>query len=151
MGLERRAQAGRRGEARGWQGPDYEIQTAQSALLVTEGFTDQALDAVAVHGPRTNAPRHGDGQARTWQQIGHGVDGEHAVEGTFAVFHHVPNVGATAEARTWAERVVDDSVSQTLTRARPLARLALRTLRPPLVLMRARNPCVLLRLRTLGW
>jgi len=36
-------------------------------------------------------------------------------------------------------------------RARPLARRALSTARPPLVLMRARNPCVRLRLSLLGW
>jgi hypothetical protein len=36
-------------------------------------------------------------------------------------------------------------------RARPLARRALRTRRPPLVAMRARNPWRRLRLILLGW
>lgn len=39
---------------------------------------------------------------------------------------------------------------QALMRARPFLRRALRTLRPPFVPMRARNPCVFLRFWTLG-
>jgi len=41
--------------------------------------------------------------------------------------------------------------NQTLRRLRPLALRALRTLRPPRVAMRARNPWVRLRFRLLGW
>lgn len=40
---------------------------------------------------------------------------------------------------------------QALRRARPFERRALRTLRPPLVVMRARKPWVRLRLTVLGW
>lgn len=40
---------------------------------------------------------------------------------------------------------------QTASRARPLARRARRTLRPPTVFIRARKPCVRLRLTTEGW
>ena len=40
---------------------------------------------------------------------------------------------------------------QTDSLLRPLARRALSTLRPFFVAIRARNPCVLLRLITLGW
>jgi hypothetical protein len=36
-------------------------------------------------------------------------------------------------------------------RVRPLARRDARTARPPRVAMRARKPCFLARLRTLGW
>src|SRR5690606_14275804 len=41
--------------------------------------------------------------------------------------------------------------SDTESRLRPLARRRLMTLRPPGVAIRARNPCVLARLRRLGW
>ena len=40
---------------------------------------------------------------------------------------------------------------QGVRRARPLARRAESTLRPPMDFMRARNPCVRLRLTTEGW
>ena len=40
---------------------------------------------------------------------------------------------------------------QTVRRARPLARRAARTLRPPTVFIRARNPCVRARLTFEGW
>jgi len=43
-----------------------------------------------------------------------------------------------------------NEMGQAVRRLRPLARRALMTLRPPSVAMRARNPCVRLRLRLLG-
>jgi hypothetical protein len=40
---------------------------------------------------------------------------------------------------------------QTASRVRPFARRARRTLRPPILFMRARKPCVRLRRTTEGW
>lgn len=48
-------------------------------------------------------------------------------------------------------RVFAQAGSETLSRLRPLARRRLRILRPPGLFMRARNPCVLARLRRFGW
>jgi len=44
----------------------------------------------------------------------------------------------------------DEGMPQTASRLRPLARRLFRTVRPPNVFMRARNPCVLARRRLFG-
>ena len=60
--------------------------------------------------------------------------------------------GKTNKPQRWKKsKGVESACDQTLRRLRPLARRALRTLRPPLVAMRARKPWVRLRFRLLGW
>lgn len=60
-------------------------------------------------------------------------------------------LAARAYAAGPGETKRDRVRAQALRRARPLARRALRTFRPPLVAMRARNPCTRLRFSSLGW
>jgi hypothetical protein len=58
----------------------------------------------------------------------------------------------TAMAAGHAQRRVGDrGQRQGVSRARPLARRAESTLRPPTLFIRARKPCVRLRLTTEGW
>lgn len=75
--------------------------------------------------------------------------GEQWVFVALAVFYHLLDVRSTTNPRTSGIAETGCGI-QALTRARPLERRALSTLRPPLVLMRARKPWVFFRLRALG-
>ena len=62
--------------------------------------------------------------------------------------------GSESPERDWQRPGRGDcsvSVNHTARRLRPFARRDASTLRPPRVAIRARNPCVRLRLMTLGW
>jgi hypothetical protein len=59
--------------------------------------------------------------------------------------------GAKLARPAQAHRFQQDEPPQTAIRFRPFRRRALSTLRPPLVRIRARNPCVFLRRLLCGW
>lgn len=115
-----------------------------------EGFARQALDPVAFHRRSGNLAGNRKADARLRQLAWRRQQGEESIGGTDAGAENAREfVGfqqpvVARETLTAAERYGQR-------RARPLARRAFSTLRPPLVAMRARKPWVRLRRRLLGW
>src|SRR6185312_10875765 len=119
----------------------------------TEGFTQQPLDAVALH--RTFGNALGDRQA------------EAGMAQLVVAVAHMKTAAACASAacsqggevtRPTQPRLARQSgrghhryAAYGIRRLRPLARRALMTLRPSAVAIRARKPCVRARLSLLGW
>lgn len=127
--------------------PNDQVERRKSLLLPPKGLSYQSLDEIS-----TNCPRR--------QTLGHHIAKTSA---TFTVGQilHIKKRRATLFSRTARKnalvlRRARQSVGgrkpairrQTAKRLRPLARRRAKTLRPSVVAMRARNPCVRAR-RTL--
>jgi hypothetical protein len=85
------------------------------------------------------------------ETVGAGVHTEQAVSDTSPRAADFTQLEAGTQAPAfWEAELRRGEQAQALRRARPLARRALKTLRPPGVLMRARKPWLRLRLITLG-
>lgn len=129
----------------------HAVQTAEFPLVAPEAFAHDPLDPVARHGGLGDLAGDGQAQAGVSQIVGSGQHGEAAIagfdwlgeDGGESVSASQP--GATREARGAGQGIQGDR------RARPLARRAFRTRRPPRVAMRARKPWVRLRWMMLGW
>lgn len=131
-------------------GNNHKVQALQACLFMSKGVPHDSFDPVSVYRPPRDPTRDRDPQARIAKMIYQGMYREQVVLIALAAFYHSPEVGSAGDSRTlWVGEA--GGGFQALTRARPFARRALRTLRPPLVLMRARKPWVFLRLRALGW
>ena len=123
----------------------HTIQTTEPLLMAPEAFAHDSFEAVARYGGLGDLAGNGQAQAGIGQLAGSGQHGKIAVAGFDWLGENtgegVPasQPGATRKARAAGRGVQGDR------RARPFARRAFRTRRPPLVDMRARNPWVRLR------
>jgi hypothetical protein len=129
-----------------------------AVLIASEKLAHQAFDPVthysASHPPACGDSEPGDGAAALFRNDDKACSGAPA---TFlldadelrpfadAFRFRQPLVAAFGRQRGCFGGVV------TVSRLRPLARRRFNTWRPPGLLMRARNPCVRLRRRLLGW
>lgn len=136
---------------RAGSGHHHAIQPAEFALVPAEAFAGDALQTVARHGGFGDLARNRQTQARVIQIVGSGEHGKIAVARFDGLGENagkgVPagQPGAARETRVAGRGV------QGVKRARPLARRAFKTRRPPLVAIRARKPWVRLRWMMLGW
>lgn len=127
-----------------------DVETGEHRLMHAERFSDLALDAVARNSLAGYPPC--DDHAET-SAAGAGGSGNHEE----SVAHSMVPTLDGGELRRAAQpprarqTKAPARMSYTLSRARPLARRELITARPPTVRIRARKPCVRLRLSTLGW
>ena len=151
MPLQRRKQSRVILLARTGSAHHHAIQAAERSLVTAEAFARDPFQPVARHGGLGDPAGHGQAQARVSQLVGSGQHGEMAVAG-FAGLGEDAGKGVSAgqPGATRKAGVAGRGV-QGAKRARPLARRAFRTRRPPLVAIRARKPWVRLRWMMLGW
>ena len=118
-------------------------------LAMPEPLADEALDTVAVNCARYMA--FGDDQAETavGEPVGPKLDNERLAPVPATGGEQRRDIGG-AEPLARAIRPAPDWRVQTPSRARPFARRARITARPPRVRIRTRNPCVRLRRTTEG-
>jgi hypothetical protein len=122
-----------------------------------EGLSDQAAQAIAPHGIADRALANGHAEAGDACVIGCAADLEKGIPMAFAPLARAFELGGGAEFVAGPQSVsrrrknTRQRFSVTASRLRPLARRRFRTWRPFFVAMRARNPCVRLRLILLGW
>lgn len=150
MAIERFFEACRFGFAGRGSSHHNNINTAEHGASVPETFTNTALDPVAIHGALGYAPGYSHPQARMSQRVGSCLNAEEVILVASGVALHRLKITGRAQPEQFGQAKPAAALLQALRRARPLARRALRTLRPPLVAMRARNPCTRLRLSLLG-
>ncbi len=129
---------------------DDDIKALKHRLMHAERFSDLTFDAVARDSLARYPARHGDtetGLAFTRRGLYHEEPIALAVASAFdrGEFGRAAEPLAARQTKASARKIY------TLSRARPLARRALITARPPAVRIRALKPCVRLRLSTLGW
>jgi hypothetical protein len=123
----------------------HEIQATERLSVTPKTFARDPLETVARHGRLGDLARNSQAKAGISQIVGSGQHGETAIAGFDRLGENagegVPasQPGATREARVAGTGAQGDK------RARPLARRAFKTRRPPRVAMRARNPWVRLR------
>ena len=129
-----------------WDGHDgsvrgHEIGTAreQERLVQRDRGTQASAGAVALH-RGAEAPAEGVGHPR---RIIRAVGEEAQRDG--------PGSPPAGPREGLERRTVADAPDQAESRFRPRARRARSTARPPFVRIRMRKPCVLARLRLLGW
>ena len=125
-------------------GQHDEIVTAQSPPVLAKHFPHQPLDPVAVHGTRSNLLADDDADTRALQPVRLHEHAEMAADrhGLASERRLIP--GPFQETRRSRQRRPVRGV-QTLSRARPFARRARITARPPRVRIRTRKPWVRLR------
>lgn len=123
---------------------------------MTETFADQPLYPIAVRRPGRQLfgdrhPQSGTSQRR----VGPYQDREVAVTIAPRTGENRPELSGSGQPGLARKPRVHGATShigaQGVSRARPLARRRASTLRPLRVAIRARKPCVRLRLMTLGW
>jgi len=114
----------------------------------TEHLPHHALHSIAVDRARRDSPAGNDADARLGQAVGLDVNGEIAPRPRLTVRQRRAEMLAPLQPHAARQRA--RPLAQALNRARPLARRARITPRPPRVCMRARNPCVRLRRITEG-
>lgn len=107
---------------------------------------EAAADMVA-HDGRADLSPHGIGQAR-WDGLVAGHEGQRdGPPATPRTRYQSRERGPVSDP----PGVTQIPLGQAVSRARPFSRRALTTARPARVRIRARNPCVRMRLRFLGW
>jgi hypothetical protein len=141
---------GRPGLEYGGPSGNDEINTAESDRILAEGLADRAFDTVAVDRLGRHAARDCYADTPVIQPIAARVYNEKAILTLLASANQLAKLATGADAAGSGETKLDLVRVQALKRARPLARRALRTLRPPFVAMRARKPCTRLRFSSLG-
>lgn len=132
---------------------DDDIQPGEIPLVTAKTLAREALDAIAIHGAGQLFFRDGQTQARMLAMVGARQQGEIGVADLERPGEDAPEISGCGEPVAPREAFAllgVDGTPQTDRRLRPLARRAFSTLRPPRVLMRARNPWVRARLILLG-
>jgi hypothetical protein len=133
----------------------HQVQTRQLVLGVPKTLAHEALDPVPGHRPTELFLRDGETESRTPCVVGPGQDDEVTVGGLGGGAEDATELGRGQEpAGTRKGPRTGRPVARVqagVRRCRPLARRAFRTLRPPLVAIRARKPWVRARLIRLGW
>jgi hypothetical protein len=130
-------------------GDDDDVK-ARRDLVTPEHFADEALRAVPLD--RSSQPfRRGNTQSAYCQCIRQCEERRQATLHASPSLVHLLKLGAAPDAFGRSEtRQASPYSLLTVNRLRPLARRRLSTSRPFFVLMRTRNPCVLLRCRLFG-
>lgn len=154
----------------------HQIRPREAQPLSAEALAHQALEAVTIHGPAGALLGDGQTQARVPFGIRPRQHGEVGIDGPAGGLEDPLKLGLTEEAVAAAEALVGRDLREVrvraqagirarvlspparsralgqrgVSRARPLARRACKTLRPLRVALRARKPWVLARLRRLG-
>lgn len=132
---------------------NHDVERSELALVVTEALADQPLDTVACHGGPGMLACDGQAEPGSTCVVRPREHREAVVDGAGGAAEDPVEIAAreqpgafrkTGRRCRWRRR-------QTVSRARPLARRALITLRPPRVRMRARKPWSRFRFRLLGW
>lgn len=131
-----------------------DVDRREFRLVGTKGFPRLALDPVAANGGRRDLARDGETETRRADIIRGGEQREERVGRTETLAENASKRFRFQQALLAGKpevcfRLKRRAYGQSL--ARPFARRALSTLRPPLVAMRARKPWVRLRRRLLGW
>lgn len=148
-------QHGIRRRAGRWLGEHDAIDGAERTACLTEMLAHQPLEAAAGDRPRRSSTRHRHAQSRLADLVGNNQYGEKPVGDTLGAGEHPAELGRLGEPGRARERqrtsAFPDTQRQGVRRRRPFARRRASTLRPFLVAMRARKPCVRLRRVTLGW
>jgi len=145
------AYCGRSSSACGWLCNDEQVHAIQ-LRLVTKTLAHTTFNAVSDDCLGRYTTRDCQPEARMSKMVRAGNHAEQAIADTpptatnFAQFGAGSDTPTLRKSESWWKRQ-----AQALRRARPLARRALNTLRPPGVLIRARKPWLRLRLITLGW
>ena len=148
QGTMKRVVSGRAVEATEYD----DVDAAKCLCMVSETLSHETLDAVSAHGTSNALLAYGDPEARNIAVIVTRQHGEEAITGTAWRREDTLEVVTIQQALLATELPALGRVTrQADRRARPFARRAFMTCRPPLVAMRARKPCRRLRLRLLGW
>lgn len=137
--------------ARRFDQPHDAIVSRDPVLLESERFADQAADAVSRHCARRQPLRNDQRDSRTGGRVGEPIQVE-------PVGARDPSGPQYRGDRCRAETLVATQTraaracrQTTPSRARPFARRARITARPPRLRIRTRKPCVRLRRTTEGW
>jgi hypothetical protein len=136
---------------------DHHIEATQERLVAAKAFANQALDAIALNRPADLLTRDRQPQTRQLAATLPRQYSEPFVTGFLWVLEYAFVVSGSQEAHTPLESQTRprtwqgfEPKRQADSRTRPLARLALITLRPALVAMRARKPWRRFRFSLLG-
>lgn len=132
----------------------HEVDSFEEVAVVTKALACNAFQAIAFNSEARAFLRNGKPEPGAILVPGLGEDGKKGVARAYRIGENTVEIPGTKEARNPRELGVGELAvalrDQGDTRARPLARRALSTLRPFLVAMRLRNPWVLARLIRLG-
>lgn len=132
---------------------DYQQVSAFRPASKPKAFSNLPLDAIANHGWTDFSP-HGQAEPGPSYVVRSDMDDEHGTRGP------PTSLGSTKLARPQQAGALREALRPPFThflkmltesRLRPLARRADKTLRPFLVCMRLRNPCLRTRRRFEGW
>ena len=149
--IEFRARGGCARARRAAAHPHHNIDSPQTVAQYAERFPHQPLRPVPVDRPRHRFLADNDTEARVALAIRHGKHGEVAARCGRPRSERRRKLLAVLQPRRARQAGFrGDRGAQTLNRARPLARRARNTERPPRVRMRTRNPWVRLRRVTDG-
>ena len=128
-----------------------QVNPCECAALGAKYFARDAFTVIARYGARHHTFADYDAETRAGNPVGSGIHLEQpAVDPAFISEHRGERIGTVEPVRP-GKRVDLARPGQTPRRARPLARRARTTARPPRVFMRTRNPCVRLRRVVDGW
>ena len=133
---------------------NHQIMAIEQLLMQAKTLSYQALDTVSFDCTACRLDRHGGTEPRMSEAVADSQNRNQAISGLdLAAFEHLLVLltgKQPATARVARRCSSQGNAGQTDRRARPFARRALITRRPPLVRIRARKPWVRLRLRLLG-
>ena len=136
---------------------DKHIHRRQVLSVHAKGFAYHAPQAIAVDGTAGRAGANRHAETRLAGIVVNTLDEEKCIGVTLARFPRAIELGGGVEFLAGPQPVTPgrnftrQRVSVTASRLRPLARRRFSTWRPFFVAMRARKPCVRLRLILLGW
>lgn len=133
---------------------DHDVDGRKIGLMQAKGFACLPLDPVANDGGRRRLARDSQPQPGMVQPVRGRKQGKKPVGRTLAFTENASERFRFQQALVTRKPELIAGIGirpYGQSRARPLARRALSTLRPPLVAMRARKPWVRLRRRLLGW
>ena len=131
---------------------DNDVEVRNRPTNEAEGFADLAFNEVAHDRFCGDFAGDGDAQTGMTKRVGSRVDCKVLVAVPLSGAQRSAIINTCQNSEGFRQPLSGRRRrSQALSRARPRARRALMTARPPAVLMRARNPWVRLRFSTLGW
>lgn len=132
-------------------GLHQDVQRTELRLLEAERLADAALEAVAVGSVAGVLPGHEQSETRRAGVSLSKVEDEPVEPATGAAAQQALEVRFAAQPAIGVQREALLVRGYSPMRRRPLARRALRTLRPPTLRLRTRKPCVRARRVFEGW
>lgn len=121
--------------------------------MTAKGLSCLALDTIAANGAGRNLAGNSQAQTRFFQSVGGGEQREKGIAGTETLAKHASERFRCQQSKLAGKPEASFGVTRFAygqSRARPFARRAFSTFRPPLVAMRARKPWVRARRTLLG-